>query len=1328
MKCESVACIWSSSAPSQHRVTASAALDCPPTLYTGGADGSIFWWNLSVSDSDPSSRAEIRAVAMLCGHAAPIADLEICYPSAASWNDRTDSSGSSLADDADQEKNYVILVDYHGRTQKVPLSKDALHPDVGYGNVIAFLFFSCCLFKHVDTNVTIGKISFSGDCFSHYAMDSSQIKGCMFLYSAFRRRLTFSDSSEAVPINFMVWDAMGSAVIYLITFCNEIFKVEPLLSLDASSHPKCMRQSVCFSQLDTYILRIDSVCYQQNDAVLWKPSVTIWLLQFNHVGLHSCEMLGQCDSIDWNANSAPYQGSKGSDCEGYNPNYTTGEKCGASVDNYSYHSEGQTVSSSMIISESSCMPYAIVYGYADGNIEVIKLDMVHRSYSSGCQPNLDVNLDSCRRYFSGHTSSVLCLASHRMVGSAKGWDFCYVLISGSKDCTIRIWDLDSGIPVVVLNHHVAPIRQIIFPPSHTERPWIDCFLSIGEDSCVALVSLETLRVERIFPGHPGFLTRVVWDGERGYTACLCRSHGRASDVGDVLYIWDVKSGARERILRGTSAHSMFDHFCSRISKASIGGAVSSGSTSVSSLLTPMLEDIDHPSPHLRSSVKDSVTASVVRSSSKANEPWQVKTFVRRETISESQHVEKVLDRTTEHSINCQCPFPGVASLKFNLTSLILPYQGEDVGRNFGGIHNHNFPSSEIKHDDLTVTNAESSKRALNSDCLPLVEECTIRFSLSLLHSWDVDSELDQLLITDMKLKKPDLILSSGLAGDRGSLTLTFPGRNAVPELWKISSEFSAMRSLTMVSLAQRMVSFHSSSTACSALAAFYTRNLAEKVLDIKAPSLQLLVSFWQDKSEHVRMAARSLFHCAASSKIPLPLCSQTVIKHVKFISSMAGKEEKEPGSSLEERIFESTGTKLEKLEAIEELEESNIMAWLESYEVEDWISCVGGTGQDAMTSRIIVAAALAIWYPSLVKSRLPFLVVHHLVKLVMAMNEKYSSTAAELLAEGMEGTWKTCIAAEIPRLIGDIFFQIECVSSTYSSPSVPIAIRDTLIGILLPSLAMADVHGFLNVIESQIWSTASDSLVHLVSLGTLIRVIRGAPKNLVQYLDKAVSFVLQTIDPSNVVLRKNCFQTALAALKEVVRVFPMVALNETSTRLAVGDAIGDMSNASIRVFDMQSVMKIKVLDASPPPGLPTLLSGNLGTAVTTIISALCFSPHGEGLVAFSEHGLMIRWWSLGSVWWEKLSRNLAPVQCTKVIFVHPWEGFSPKTARKSVMASIMEPDGPASPVHDAGKGDGETDGLKTLIQNLDFSYRLEFAGARKVLLVRHGRELGTFLL
>ena len=266
-----------------------------------------------------------------------------------------------------------------------------------------------------------------------------------------------------------------------------------------------------------------------------------------------------------------------------------------------------------------------------------------------------------------------------------------------------------------------------------------------------------------------------------------------------------------------------------------------------------------------------------------------------------------------------------------------------------------------------------------------------------------------------------------------------------------------------------------------------------------------MVSFWQDEDEHVRLAARSLFHCAASRAIPLPLCYGRTAEHAKFVHAV----DQESGSKLDcEKMTETLASGLlfessPEIQGVSKVGDLEILKWLESYELQDWISCVGGTSQDAMASHIIVAAALGVWYPSLVKPRLAMLVVHPLMKLVMAMNEKYSCTAAELLAEGMESTWKTCIGAEIHSLIGDIFFQIEFVSGASSEASaVPPKLQETLVSILLPNLALADIPGFLSVVEGLIWSTASDSPVHLVSLMTLIRLMRGSPRNLAQFLNK----------------------------------------------------------------------------------------------------------------------------------------------------------------------------------------------------------------------------------
>jgi len=76
-------------------------------------------------------------------------------------------------------------------------------------------------------------------------------------------------------------------------------------------------------------------------------------------------------------------------------------------------------------------------------------------------------------------------------------------------------------------------------------------------------------------------------------------------------------------------------------------------------------------------------------------------------------------------------------------------------------------------------------------------------------------------------------------------------------------------------------------------------------------------------------------------------------------------------------------------------------------EVQDWSTRIGGTDQDANASRIIVGAALAVWYPSLIKSHLAAAVAPQLVNSVMAVNGRHSATTAELLlAEGMESTWQ----------------------------------------------------------------------------------------------------------------------------------------------------------------------------------------------------------------------------------------------------------------------------------------------------------------------------------
>ncbi|TMW88317.1 hypothetical protein EJD97_018710 [Solanum chilense] len=1225
------------------------------------------------------------------------------------------------------------------------------------GPVLAFVYGTCCIFSLLEDGSSVGEIYISDDLLP--IEGKSHAIGGMFVGDD--NNLLYSEDSDATFIEkFVVWNGKGAAIVYRISYSSNIFKYEPFAAIPVISQESNMSLSISFVQVNNCLFRVESNSFPINELLIWKPRLTCWVLPKRHdkneINCQECKFSGESRIFDdWSHNqNAPENEIPRQvveiDTAGGKDELTSSQDaatCSIAIDervsnihNNETYERKELVSSSMVISEEY-VPLAIVYGFYNGDIKVVRFDMFFEGLDCHGQNSYpESKAHATQHYLLGHTGAVLCLAAQRVLIRCQGGSNGYVLISGSMDCTIRVWDLDSSSPMVVMHQHVAPVRQIILPPSQAEYPWSNCFLSIGEDSSVALSSLDSMRVERMFPGHPYYPAKVVWDSRRGYIACLCLNQTGTTDA-DVLYIWDVKSGARERVLRGAAAVSMFDHFCTGIDRGLPGGSMNSGNTSASSLLCPATDETRSPPPQSQTVGKGTSSSNI-----------SVSTSVSGSTTGSNRSALPSL-QIRNQPVKGSCPFPGVAALSFDLTSLMSLCQIDENYKTESSDLNKNqvkelkvespikktiFRDQETgipSSNDQSINDksgAASIETARDSEWMFLLEKCLLQFSLSILHIWNVDAELDEMLVTEMKLKRPqNLLVASGLLGDRGSLTLTFPDDTSTLELWKSSSEYCAMRSLTMVSLAQHMISLsHSFQAASSSLSAFYMRSFAEKVSDIKPPLLQLLVSFWQDEAEHVKMAARSLFHCAASRAIPPPLRRDNPRDNENGVS---------PSGCYDTVPTEAPTNCLRNdrqivTEGNSEDEESEIRSWLESFEMQDWISCVGGMSQDAMTSHIIVAAALAVWYPSLVKPNLFGLAVNPLVKLVMAMNEKYSSTAAEILAEGMESTWKACIGSEIPRLIGDIFFQIECVTGASANTptknlSTSVRIRDTLVGVLLPSLAMADVLGFLNVIERQIWSTASDSPVHVVSLMTIVRVARGSPRNLVQYLDKVVAFILQTIDPGNLAMRKTCLQSSMAALKEIARIFPMVALNDPVTRLAIGDAIGEINSASIRVYDMQSITKIKVLDASGPPGFPSLLGGASGMTVTTVISALSFSPDGEGLVAFSETGLMIRWWSysLGSVWWEKLNRNLVPVQCMKLIFVPPWEGFSPNASRSSLIESVFSKEGDANSQENTNASN-ESDRLKQLLHNIDLSYRLEWVGQKKIKLTQHGRDLGTYQL
>lgn len=269
--------------------------------------------------------------------------------------------------------------------------------------------------------------------------------------------------------------------------------------------------------------------------------------------------------------------------------------------------------------------------------------------------------------------------------------------------------------------------------------------------------------------------------------------------------------------------------------------------------------------------------------------------------------------------------------------------------------------------------------------------------------------------------------------------------------------------------------------------------------------------FWQDPIEHVRMAARSLFHCAAARAIPQFL-------RLDIPAHRSPRQYERSYSNLE---ADNRPRQFVKQSSSNDLADAAVLAqiseWLQSYGGQNWSAIIGGSNQDLRAARIIVGGALSLWYPTLVRPELVQSVGPMLLNQVRAAHDRYSATAADFLAEGMESTWQTWIGNEIPQLIVDVFFLIGCLSggvplhqgpvhlsraalSSGIASGVAMTIRDSLTGNLLLSLAKANVPAFFNAVYNQLATLAPDSPVHLVALMALIRLIRTHPRAMISHL------------------------------------------------------------------------------------------------------------------------------------------------------------------------------------------------------------------------------------
>jgi len=225
-----------------------------------------------------------------------------------------------------------------------------------------------------------------------------------------------------------------------------------------------------------------------------------------------------------------------------------------------------------------------------------------------------------------------------------------------------------------------------------------------------------------------------------------------------------------------------------------------GTTSASSLLVPIFKDTSHlwshagkkghAIPSVSTNHKNGSTVSVTVSApttydfkGKTPAPDEARVFHGGNSVYSS---EKGVSSHSVHKrikcpIKCSCPYPGIASVRFDLTA-IMSTQGmtnSNTDKLRGHLHGEN--AKETLQPGML--DCPSGVHEMDSPSRESLEGRLLRFSLCFLHLWDVDCDLDKLLVDEMQVCKPEgCHIATGVVGDRGSFTLMFPGKDATLEV------------------------------------------------------------------------------------------------------------------------------------------------------------------------------------------------------------------------------------------------------------------------------------------------------------------------------------------------------------------------------------------------------------------------------------------------------------------------------------------------------------------------------------------------------------------
>eukprot|EP00026_Physarum_polycephalum_P000855 Phypoly_transcript_00856.p1 GENE.Phypoly_transcript_00856~~Phypoly_transcript_00856.p1 ORF type:complete len:1321 (+),score=184.89 Phypoly_transcript_00856:66-3965(+) len=459
-----------------------------------------------------------------------------------------------------------------------------------------------------------------------------------------------------------------------------------------------------------------------------------------------------------------------------------------------------------------------------------------RGHENGQISTAALPTDSFPKFFKAHTARVNCLLCSPILGlsypSSQSGHAALprrLLVSGSDDFTIKVWELPTFELLQTFSRHTAPITSLFSPPPHRQSHdgWDNTFFAVSEDKCVGLYSMD--RCLNVFGVHPALISAVKSKWEQDYLVVEC--------VDGSVAVWELGTGQLEGILFGQVARDISES--SDTIWTSYNHAY--GATRRITIMEPGGAGVASPLISNTNSGNNGISARVAI-------------------------IPTLLHRTPIQILNLD--------IKQIIRELyrIIPHKEVPLSQSVAALAPPSPPQSGKKRQNSVNNSINIQSSHMNS--LPPRGRQTLQvgpsglagniFSLptyqiySYLIPWGFEKSLDALCKKETMLRPPDPHFAFGLKGEGGTLSLLVPAASEAGR-WKVSPELTSTITLSAVSLSKALLNLGDAKNSCIQVLSYYCTLLPEILAHRFMDSpLLLLASYWLDPLEDVQSASRSI--------------------------------------------------------------------------------------------------------------------------------------------------------------------------------------------------------------------------------------------------------------------------------------------------------------------------------------------------------------------------------------------------------------------------------------------------------------------------------------